>query len=108
MVNREEKTMEEENVYQKAIDKWGEYAQLDQMIEEMSELTIAISKYKRYRLGEKYLDKDEVFDNLYEELADVRLCLHQLEYMFGEENVDKAYDKKFQKFMAQLTGTYKK
>ena len=98
----------DKSVYQKAIDKWGEYAQYDQMIEEMSELTIAISKFKRYKLGEKYLSKDEVLNNLYEELADVRLCLHQLEYMFGEENVDKAFQKKFDKFMQQLNGTYKK
>ena len=98
----------EENVYQKAIDKWGEYAQYDQMIEEMSELTIAISKYKRYKLGEKYLNKDDVLNNLYEELADVKLCLHQLEYMFGKNNVEEAYKKKFDKFMQQLNGTYKK
>lgn len=98
----------EENVYQKAIDKWGATAQLDQMIEEMAELTLAINKYKRYLLGEKYLDKEHVFGNMYEELADVRLCLEQMEYMFGKENVDKAYKRKFEKFMQQLNGTYKK
>lgn len=98
----------EENVYQKAIDKWGATAQLDQMIEEMAELTLAINKYKRYLLGEKYLKKDQVFGNMYEELADVRLCLEQMEYMFGKENVDTAYERKFEKFMQQLMGTYKK
>lgn len=98
----------EENVYQKAIDKWGATAQVDQMIEEMAELTLAINKYKRYRLGEKYLEKDEVFDNLYEELADVKLCFEQMEYMFGKDNIDKAYQKKFEKFSQQLNGTYKK
>lgn len=98
----------EENVYQKAIDKWGATAQLDQMIEEMAELTLAINKYKRYLLGEKYLEKDQVFGNMYEELADVRLCLEQMEYMFGKENVDTAYERKFEKFMQQLMGTYKK
>lgn len=98
----------EENVYQKAIDKWGATAQLDQMIEEMAELTLAINKYKRYLLGEKYLEKDQVFGNMYEELADVRLCLEQMEYMFGKENVDTAYERKFEKFMQQLNGTYKK
>ena len=43
------------NIYQDAIDKWGENSQFDQMIEEMAELTVALSKVKR-------LDYDNMLD----------------------------------------------
>ena len=43
------------NIYQDAIDEWGEVAQFDQLIEEMAELTVALSKVKR-------LDYDNMLD----------------------------------------------
>ena len=92
----------EENIYKRAFEKWGMYAQLDQTIEEMAELTIAINKYKRYFLGDKALTNQEILDNLYEELADVRICLEQMEYIFGKENVDNSYTEKMKKFLSQV------
>lgn len=95
------KREERENLYQRAVEKWGEDAQLDQMIEEMAELIVAINKVKRAKhfIAQK---KEGVMDNLFEELADVKLCLEQMEWMFGKENVDKMFDKKLEKFLYQL------
>lgn len=91
------------NVYQDAITKWGETAQLDQMVEEMAELTLAISKYKR-QFNDSLLDyqKSGVMENLYTEIADVKLMIEEMEYMFGKENVDKAYQKQVEKFKMEL------
>ena len=71
------------------------------MIEEMAELIVAINKVKRAKhfIAQK---KEGVMDNLFEELADVKLCLEQMEWMFGKENVDKMFDKKLEKFLYQL------
>lgn len=100
-----EKNMEEKetNIYQQTIDKWGETAQLDQMIEEMAELTLAISKYKR-QFNDSLLDyqKVGVMENLYVEIADVKMMIEQMEYMFGQENVDKAYQKQMEKLKREL------
>ena len=95
----------ERNIYQDAIDKWGETAQLDQMIEEMAELTIAISKYKR-QFNDSLLNyqKVGVMENLYTEIADVKLMLEEMEYMFGKENVQKAYERQLKKFELELYG----
>ena len=95
----------ERNIYQDAIDKWGETAQLDQMIEEMAELTLAISKYKR-QFNDSLLDyqKVGVMENLYTEIADVKLMIEEMEYMFGKENVQRAYQKQLQKFEQELYG----
>ena len=95
----------ERNIYQDAIDKWGETAQLDQMIEEMAELTLAISKYKR-QFNDSLLDyqKVGVMENLYIEIADVKLMIEEMEYMFGKENVQKAYERQLKKFELELYG----
>ena len=95
----------ERNIYQDAIDKWGETAQLDQMVEEMAELILAISKYKR-QFNDSLLDyqKVGVMENLYIEIADVKLMIEEMEYMFGKENVDKAYQKQVEKFKLELYG----
>lgn len=93
----------ETNIYQQTIDKWGETAQLDQMIEEMAELTLAISKYKR-QFNDSLLDyqKVGVMENLYIEIADVKMMIEQMEYMFGQENIDKAYQKQMEKLKREL------
>lgn len=87
--------------YKKAVEKWGENAQYDQTIEEMAELTIAINKLKRMNAGEK-MDGAKVKNNLYEEIADVKLCIEELEYMLGKQNIDDAMEKKTKKFLYEL------
>ena len=93
------------NIYQDSIIKWGEIGQLDQMVEEMAELTCAISKYKR-QFNNSLLDyqKVNIMENLYEEIADVKLMLEEFEYMFGKENIEKAYKEKMKKFRLELYG----
>ena len=65
-----------ENLYQSAIDKWGVAAQTDQAIEELSELITCLLHYRR---GKCQLE--QVID----EIADVKIVLGQLEYIFGFE-----------------------
>lgn len=70
-------------VLQKAIDTYGVEAQLDMCIEEMSELTKAICKYKRKGLG--WTDPHaKVILDLAEETADVTIMLLQLNMMLEE------------------------
>ena len=93
------------NIYKDAIIKWGETGQFDQMIEEMAELTCAISKYKR-QFNDSLLDyqKVNIMENLYAEIADVKLMMEELEYMLGKENIEKAYQEKMKKFKLELYG----
>ena len=91
------------NIYQDAIDKWGVNSQFDQIIEEMAELTVAISKYRR-QYNDSLLpeQKEKIMENLFEELADVKMNLEEMEYIFGKEKIQKAYDQKMEKFFKQL------
>ena len=66
------------SVYIEAITTYGEIPQIDVAIEEMAELTQAISKYRRYKDTEDFL-------NLVEELADVNIVLEQVVYLLNKE-----------------------
>ena len=91
------------DIYEDSIIKWGEIGQLDQTVEEMAELTCAISKYKR-QFNDSLLDyqKENIMEHLYEEIVDVKLMIEELEFMFGKENIDKMYEKKVDKLKLEL------
>ena len=67
-------TEREKEIFQRAVGLWGESAQTLMLFEEMAELQKAILKYWRGK-GE--------FLNFFEEIADVRIMLDQLELMWG-------------------------
>ena len=92
---------ERQKLYEWAKDKWGIDSQLDQATEEMAELIVAINKVKRTKLDLAY-KKEQVMDNFFEEIADVKMCIEQLEYLFGEKQVEEMLEKKLQKFLGQL------
>ena len=83
------------NIYEKAINTYGESAQLDMVIEEMSELIKEICKKKR--------GKDN-HDAIVEEIVDVEIMLEQLKIICDIDNVDLDNAKKYKinRLMARL------
>ena len=81
---------------------FGEAVQMQQLIEEMSELTKAICKYARLNgqgqpLAES-LTEETVEANLVEEMADVKLVLEQVIYLHGcEKAVEKIISEKIKR-----------
>ncbi len=80
-------------IYAKTIKKWGQEAQYDQTIEECAELIATLQHFARGKVG-----KDAVVD----EQADVFLMVGQLTYMFGEDQVAAAVEKKVAKLQLLL------
>jgi len=81
---------EQEEIYQKAISKWGYKAQLVMLMEECAELIQASSKMLRY-FGQE--NKDPFWlCNFVEEMADVEIMIEQFKMMVNNqeevENVD--------------------
>jgi NTP pyrophosphatase (non-canonical NTP hydrolase) len=70
--------MNEHEIYQEAIRKWGIEAQVIMAVEEMSELTKALCKWRRTGSLTKAL-KEQVAD----EIADVHIMLEQLKILFS-------------------------
>ena len=95
-------------LYKKLISSWGEDAQIRMCIEEMSELTKEICKFKR--LENRYNPKDndekrkENLEHLKEEIADVLNMAEQLEFIFGEEEIEKIRKEKIDRTLKIING----
>ena len=62
----------------------GKDTQTDMAIEEMSELTKALLKFRRYEKGDRTcgIGRD-LIDNVREEIADVQIMLDQMKLIYG-------------------------
>ena len=78
-------------LYEAAVEKFGEIAQIDQATEEMAELIVALNKYKRY-VNFRQGDKEEILAHIAEERAHVEIMLNQLHVIFGD-NTEKELEK---------------
>lgn len=76
-----------QNKIRQIADHYGLNNQMMQAIEEMGELTQAIVKV--YRNG---LDNER--DGLIEELADVEIMIEQLDYLLGDNQIEKVKEYK--------------
>lgn len=81
-------------VYKSVIDKYGSDSQLTVAVEELSELTKEICKYKRYGNN---------IDHIAEEIADVEIMLEQLKLIFNcSDSVEAWKTKKIAKVTGDL------
>lgn len=64
-------------ILDKAVEKYGE-RQLDQCQEELAELIVAISKYKRAVAKGNGSDEIKAITDVIEEIADVRIMIKQV------------------------------
>lgn len=89
----------EGRILEAAIDTWGSEMQVVVAIEEMSELTKALTKYIRAD------DVATIVTNIREEMADVGIMLNQLSLIFGdttEEEIRKL--NRLQRRIEDVTG----
>jgi hypothetical protein len=74
----------------RAINTYGEQPQVDMCIEEMSELTKAILKYRRAENKNKN-EAEYLEDDIIEEIADVQIMLDQMRIIFGDTYSQEEY-----------------
>lgn len=73
---------EEEKIMKAAISAYGQDAQTDMAIEEMSELTKALLKFRRYGKGVSANDR---LNDIREEIEDVQIMLDQMMLIYGRD-----------------------
>jgi len=104
-------------IYKESIIKWGVWAQLDQSVEECTELNLAVCKLKR-NIGKTMTER--IIDVI-DEIADVRIITEELQecikwHPFGGIYDDKIIDQmienriiyKFERLKERLRNTDKK
>ncbi len=115
-MEQEEMTRQEQHdiVYRRCICEYGTQPQIDMCIEEMSELTKALLKYRRkFALvrGENVnptngdTDLFKARADIIDELADVRIMCRQMELLFqAEDEVERRIDFKVDRQLKRLEG----
>ena len=88
-------TEEQKNIMQNAVRKYGVDAQDDIAIEEMSELTKAIIKNRRYKTF-------ATLESIYEELADVYIMLEQIMMSLDKDRVQSYVNSKLERLNERL------
>lgn len=81
--------LETKKIYEIA-DKLGKEEILCQLSEECSELIQTCLKYRRTMKGLTPKPKDEIRENLFEEMADVLLNIQQVMYLFSDKEVEES------------------
>ena len=80
-------------ILEESIKVIGEEELINRAIEEMAELTVAISQWRR--------DKCDIAA-VREEIADVMIASRQLEVIFGEFQTEKIREEKIERFMKEI------
>ena len=96
--------MKERNLYKESLDAWGSNNQIDLLIEEMSELTKSLLKLRRY--GNDKDKVDNLYNDVYEEICDVELLLHELKLIFSEEKIEEFKKVKLKRLEKHLDNFY--
>jgi hypothetical protein len=78
-------------ILQQAVDTWGVESQVIMAMEEMAELTVALSHAWRGREA-----------NVIEEIADVQIMLDEMKLIFGESAVNQAIGEKLSRLKKRL------
>ena len=86
--------IDSENLYKKVMETYGFPTQAAMVVEECSELTNAICKFRRGRVGD---------DDIITEIADVMIMCEQLSYYFGKEKVDSEQERKLERLKERLS-----
>lgn len=79
--------MLEKSIYIRALNLWGNAAQINIAIEELGELIVKLAKSDRRNNG-------VTIEEISEEIADVEIMMAQLRIIFGDETVENAKNKK--------------
>ena len=90
-----------ESVYKRAVDVWGTESQMNMMTEEIGELLQAISKFRRaYNKSEE--TRQEAYNHICEEIADVENMINQFRYIFDSKVIDMYKEEKLKRTLEKI------
>ena len=87
--------MTEQELYKRAIDKWGALSQMEMAVEEFAEAIVAIKHYVRHNRPANRPD-------LIDELVDAEIMATQMKMIFGGEEWDRIHQEKLARLERKL------
>ena len=94
-------TLTSKEIMQLAIDSYGRVNQVIKTVEELSELSQALCKILTSKFTD---DNSEIFENIFEEMADVEIMLEQCKMIFykSEDKINNYKKKKIERLERRL------
>lgn len=80
-------------LYEEAIDVWGQLPQINMVYEECGELTTALARYLRGRA---------TANDVITEVADVSIMMEQMAVLFGKEQFEQEKERKLQRLKKRI------
>ncbi len=98
--------MDSRKVYEDALRTWGADAQIRMLFVEIGELMQAVCKAGRVK---NWKQRADVWHNIAEEIADVKIMLRQMEILFDVENtVEECEREKITRLVKRLEAAHAK
>lgn len=93
--------MTSKEIMQLAIDSYGRVNQVIKTVEELSELSQALCKILTSKFTD---DNSEIFENIFEEMADVEIMIEQCKMIFykSEDKINDYKNKKIKRLERRL------
>ena len=92
--------MKNKDLMQDAIEKWGEEAQLDMIVDKSLILSTAIQNFKKVNLSEddRYDGPNYsiAYNEVCERIADMKVMIEQAEFLFNTNEINNHYKHKIE------------
>jgi hypothetical protein len=95
--------MENKDLMRNAIEKCGEEAQLDMIVEKSLLMALSIQKFRKTNIKEDYLNYTTSYNDVCERIADMRIAIEQSEFLFNENEINEHYQNKIYDLKNSLT-----
>ena len=94
--------MEKEELTQRLIEKFGESELIDSIIEKNLKLSFSLMLHKKANKDEDYVGYVESYNKMCEEIANARIDMDHLSYIFNMYEINNHYDNMTQDLVKSL------
>ena len=84
--------MENKDLMQDLIEKWGEEKQLDMIANRCLQLAMSIEDYKKANFKEDHQQYVSTYNSVCDKIADMKLMIEQAEFLFNTNTIDQFYE----------------
>jgi len=81
---------------QDAIEKWGEEAQLDMIVDKSLLLSSSIQNFKKINRNEDHTGYSIAYNEVCERIADMKVMIDQAEFLFNTNEINNHYKYKIE------------
>jgi hypothetical protein len=95
--------MENGQLTQDLIEKWGEETQIGKIIETSLQLSLSLQKFSQIKKKEDHVKWNESYNDVCGRIAEMRIMTEQCEFMFNKNEINNHHDLFMKSLEKELT-----